>query len=225
MRRRNSSMSTFNQQQITEFVRRGFESGDFDRVTNLQLVDGHPFFLIWYRDSTSGEFYFRRGTARWDGSTLSIEGPLASGDAEFVPAAFHRNVAPVPEDFAVSEGAGGFFIMAANPQPFEESDEKDRAARYRQLRAALVSVLDLFDPEHIAGHRNPGAEYEPEVDRLLPHLHGSTTAPEIRDMLLRIFEQMFSESSSLITADADAIASIALGLWTKYHEQLEAIGP
>ena len=218
-------MNTFNQQQITALVRRGFESGGPNGVTNLRLVDGHPFFLIWYRDSTSGEFCFRRGTARWDGSTLSIEGPTEAGDADFVPAAFHRYVAPVPDDLAVLGEPRAFFIMAANPQTFEESDVKDRAARYGQLRAALVSVLDLFDPEHIVGHRNPGAEYEPEVDLLLPQLQASTTAAEIRDTLLRIFDQMFSESSSLTRTDADAIASITLGLWTKYHEQLEAIGP
>jgi hypothetical protein len=94
-----------------------------------------------------------------------------------------------------------------------EAKHKLLKQRYRDLHAALTSLLYRRDPLGLAASGAPEDEYEPEVGTILPRLSDAKSPDDVRRIVHEEFLRWFGAEET--TGSEAAYDPIAHEIWDK----------
>ncbi len=102
------------------------------------------------------------------------------------------------------------------------SAENEKIQRlYAQYRAWFLRYLDEVDPIDLLIEENPGNEYSPEVDRIIPLVAKASSTSELASQITQVFAHMFKGINIGPAEVYERIAAAAREKWRALREELQ----
>jgi len=103
-----------------------------------------------------------------------------------------------------------------------KSAKRERALKrlYVDFTDWLVLKFDEWDPQQLVIGSNPGREYEPEVQRVVPLLQETKSIEQLTERIHSIFVQMFNADSA---GPMEVYAPFARGIFLEWAKRSSAL--